>query len=497
MKYSLISAFLLFVSVSFSQITHEKRIEFDLKNDERIDRIVPIGAKGFVTLGLENVKGANDIFHISKYSTNLEKENSVDFERESRIATHATFVSADSTQIIFLFSNRKEWILKTYDIEAQSLHEKSFEKADAGYQPLNYEILDGRIVMNGYQKRKPTVLLLDLTNGDQQFVLIPGISPKRMVESFGLDNTNEKIVIFMRDGKDMKKSTMHLLFLESNGTISTSMELDKDPNFSIIDGIVTWENEKTFLITGTYGTGRGNYAAGYYFSKWTDERQEFITYHSFTEFETYLNYLPARTQKKVEKKVDRKKARGATDILKNLVQIHPVHFTGDSYRIIGEVYYATYRTETYTTFVNGRAVTNTRQVFDGFQYTHAAVLDLDESGQKIKDFCFSIYLFHKPFIPVKNLRITEDTDGSSRMIFSTGSSLKATVISPEREMSESDLGQIMTENEGDKVRSTGFTMCTYWYGRSYLVSGTQTIKNKEDDKVSKKRSIFFINKISY
>lgn len=498
MKYSILFICVINTFLTFSQIINGERIEFDLRTDERINRVIPIGERGFVTLGLENIKGANDIFHISKYSNDLKKESSVEFERESRITNHTTLLSADSSQIIFLFSNRKEWILKVYNIDDQSLNEKVIEKADAGYQPWEYLLIEGKIAMNGFQKRKPTILLLDMTTGDQQFVLVPGISSKRVVESFGVDNKNEKVTIFLRDGKDMKKATMHLLLMDPGGEISTSMELDKDPNFSIIDGAVTWFNEHSFLIAGTYGvSGRTSYASGYYLSRWTDGNQEFITYHSFTDFATYLSYLPERAQKKMEKRVERKKEKGATDIIRSFVAIHPVLLVGDDYRIVGEVYYPTYRTETYTSYVNGRAVTSTRQVFDGYQYTHAAVLDLDESGQKIKDYCFSMYLHNKPFSVIKNLRITEDPDGGMRMMYSTGSRLKATTITTDKEMTETDFGEILTGHEGDKVRYTGFTNCSYWYGDSYLVYGTQSIKNKEDDKVAKKRSIFFINKISY
>lgn len=498
MRYSILFVCAINTFLTFSQIINGGRIEFDLKTDERISQVIPLGERGFITLGLENIKGANDIFHISSYSTDLKRESTVDFERESRITNHSTLFSEDSSKLIFLFSNKKDWLLKIYNIETNTLDERVFEKADVTFRSLNYLFVNGKIVINGFQKKKPTIQIIDLESGLQQFVLVPGVSSRRAVESIGLDNLNEKVTIFMRDGKDMKTASLHLLLLQPTGEISGSMELDKDPNFSIIDGSVTWIDKSSFLIAGTYGTsGRRGYAAGYYLSRWTDEKQEFITYHSFTEFATYLSYLPQKTQKKMEKRVERKKGRGATDIIQSLVVIHPVIIVDDHFRIIGESFYPTYRTETYTTFVNGRATTSTRQVFDGYQYTHAAVLDLDESGQKIKDYCFSMYLYNKPFSVVKNLRITQNDNGDMRMMYSTGSRLKATTITSDQEMTETDFGEILTEHEGDKVRYTGFTNCSYWFGDSYLVYGTQSIKNKEDDKVAKKRSIFFINKISY
>ena len=493
---------LLFVCVlnafwSFSQIINGERIEIDLKTDERISQVLPIGEKGFVTLEFENVRGVHDIFHISRYSKDFKKESSVDFERDSRFTKNATLFSVDSSQIVFLFSNRKEWILKIYDVYNQSLDERIIEKADARYRDVNYLLLDGKIVMSGYQKRKPTILLMDIVSGDQQFVLVPGISSGRIIESIALDNKNEKVVVLLKDGRDMKTATMHLLLIESNGEITRSMELDKDPKYSIIGGGVTWMNENSFLIAGTYGTSKSKgSAAGYYLSKWTDEKQDFITYHSFTDFETYLNYLPEKARAKMEKRVNRKKEKGGEDIIQSFVAVHPVWVVGNTYRIIGEVYYPTYRTESYTSYVGGKAVTSTRSVFDGYQYTHAAILDLDESGQKIKDYCFSIYLSNKPFTVIKNLRITENKEGGMRMMFSTGMNLKATTITPDREMTETDYGKIVTEREGDKVRYTA-SSCFYWYEDNYLVCGTQVIKNKEDDKVAKKRSIFFINKISY
>ena len=49
----------------------------------------------------------------------------------------------------------------------------------------------------------------------------------------------------------------------------------------------------------------------------------------------------------------------------------------------GEFYYPTYRTEcTSYTDANGNTRTSCRQVFDGYQYTHAAIAAFDEKGNK-------------------------------------------------------------------------------------------------------------------
>jgi len=42
-----------------------------------------------------------------------------------------------------------------------------------------------------------------------------------------------------------------------------------------------------------------------------------------------------------------------------------------------------------------------------------------------------------------------------------------------------------------------FSNLVYWYDHYYLAYGEQKIKNKENDKVMKKRIVYFINKIKF
>lgn len=492
--------FFLLPFVGFGQITLEKRLEFDLKDDERIVGTYPIGNQGLITLSVELIKGASDNYILTKYDTDLQREKSVSFQKEPRLYPVGNFTNEDTTQIVFLFENKKEWIIKKIDLAGFEISEDRFSKEDLFFrkiEQLNY-CINGKLFFRGIRKKKPAILILDLENRQEFQAEIPGINRSRTIESFEFDSEFQHVLIFQRDGKDLKKAAMNLLLMDLNGSFSDPLSLDTNPAYSIIDGEVTWLKEDAFVIAGTYGlSGRSLVASGYYIARYEDGRQLFITYHSFTDFDNFFKYLPERTQKKIEKKKNRKSSRGQTDFIKTRIALHPVEVLDGMFRIVGEVFYPTYRTETYTTTgANGQVTTSTRQVFDGYQYSHAAILDVDQDGAKLKDYCFTMFLFYKPFSVVLNLRIKEDKNGNMFFIYANGSNIKGASISADQQLSESDFGTVSTEVEGDKVRYT-YSRSIYWYDNVYLLVGNQTIKNKENENVKRKRTVYYINKISY
>lgn len=478
-----------------AQITQEIRKEIDVK-DNGVDKVIVVGENGLIVHGYVNEKGAPDVLQITAYSTEFEELNTLTREYPKKLAYASSILTQDNAFLYFFYVTKaKEIICLSYNTENYNLTEKS-GKLEQAFTPRSIRVMKNKLFVMGFVKNIPTLLIYDPSTGSQRFETIPGINKKRSIESYDADDTQRSMAVFCRDGKDMKLSSLNLIIYDEDGNqIKKPIALDKSDEYSVIDGRVTWLNETDFILAGTYGTKKSSLASGIYFSKFTDFDQDFITYHSFTEFENFFKYLPAKTQKKIEKKKSKKSAKGDEDFIKSFVAVHPVFIGNGEYTFVGEVYYPTYRTETYTTYVNGKATTSTRQVFDGYQYSHAVVLGLDDEGNKLYDHCFSMYLSHKPFSVVLNLRIVEK-ENILKMFYSTGSVLKAAYVEG-GEISEKEFGAIVADIEGDKVRWTGYTNSSYWYENYYVVHGMQRIKNKENDAVEKKRTIFFLSKISF
>ncbi|MDB4835301.1 hypothetical protein OAH12_01820 [Cyclobacteriaceae bacterium] len=265
-------------------------------------------------------------------------------------------------------------------------------------------------------------------------------------------------------------------------------------------------NSKTkngsYFSCGTYnlkkpkGTSQGIYVTRYS----NDGKVKYDNFINYMDLDNYTNYLPEKTENKLEKKHDKKKARGKELKIKQLMLAHEIIEKGDEYIFLGEGYYATYRTEHYTDWVtdangNSRAVTRTRQVFDGYQYTHGLVVAFDEAGKKTWDQTFGMTLGYKPMHARKFFNAT--TEGKQlKIMYGTSSLLSSISIYRGDIVNQNVFSATYTENENDKVKHS-YGDVGFWYGKNFVSYGYQKIKNKKDKNVAKKRFIYFINKIEF
>jgi len=167
----------------------------------------------------------------------------------------------------------------------------------------------------------------------------------------------------------------------------------------------------------------------------------------------------------------------------------------EGYLFIGEAYYPTYRTETYTTYSNGVAVTQTRQVFDGYQYTHAVVTRYNKYGEMVWDQIFEMYPSYKPFFVKRFISIAEGDQDALNLVFASRSRIVSKSFSYEGEViSDRTSDPIETGLDGDKTKWSNSNV-DYWYDDYFIAYGRQKIKNKE--KGQRKRFVYFVNKIKF
>lgn len=495
MKFRFLFLLCFFSNLTSAQIRQELRKEIDVR-DNGVDQVRVLGKRGLVVYGYVNERGAPDVLQIKAYSTDFKELAVAERDYPKRTLYSNSVVSSDERHIYFFYlMTNFEYLVLDYDTETHLISERS-DKLGERFTPRFMRTMKDKLYIIGVSKGQPRLMVLSAKTGHFTFTSIPGDNKKRFVESIMEDAGKNKLAVYYRDGSNMKTSQFYVAFFDEEGDLlDRPLLIDKDENYSVIDGSITWMGEEDFIISGTYGVKNSSLASGIYFSKFVKGKQAFITYHSFTDFKDYFKFLPERQQARVERKAQRKKDKGREDFVKSFVEIHPILVKKDHYVFIGEVYYATYRTEYYSTTVNGIPTQQTRQVFDGYQYSHAVVAGIGQNGEMLFDHCFKMWLNIKPFSVVKNIRVSENGDQTS-LFFSTGSQLKAVTVNREQ-LSERELGEIVSETEGDRVRYTSFTMSQYWYDNYYIVYGIQRIRNKENEEVEKRRVVFVLTKIAF
>jgi len=162
--------------------------------------------------------------------------------------------------------------------------------------------------------------------------------------------------------------------------------------------------------------------------------------------------------------------------------------------LIAEFYYATYRTEYYTTTVNGVAQTLTRQVFDGYQYTQALVASFDAEGKKLWDNIFEMNLSQKPYYARKFIRTSIDGN-TINCLFANLNTIKSISFENGAVVKERSTEKIKENTETEKLKSAGGTDATYWYDNNFIITGYQKIVDKEAEKGKRRRRVFFMEKV--
>ena len=204
----------------------------------------------------------------------------------------------------------------------------------------------------------------------------------------------------------------------------------------------------------------------------------------------------------IEKKQKKKAKKGKEYSINFSIADHNIIEKEDGYIFLGEAYYPTYRTESYTTTttVNGVTTTQTRYrtVFDGYQYTHSVIAKFSKEGELVWDKTFEMWQAYKPYYVKRFISIAEENQSNISLVFASGGSIISKSFDTKTGAIEKDERSkpIETGLSEDQVKRS-FSNIDYWYGNYFLAYGNQKIKNSKDASVKRKRKVFFFSKVKY
>ncbi|TAF73126.1 MAG: hypothetical protein EAZ53_13795 [Bacteroidetes bacterium] len=204
------------------------------------------------------------------------------------------------------------------------------------------------------------------------------------------DTTDQKSYFFLKN-RSGKSNMLHLQDINSNGIRSKTISINPiSKKHQLLTGKFYVSKLGNKMIIGTYSKNKNSGAQGLYFSGLQNGKQSFIEYHSFTKFKKFFNYLSVNQRNRIENRIENKKKSGKDLSLDYQLLIHDVIESNNTFKIVAEAYYATYRTEFRTIWVYGRPVTQAYNVFDGWKYSHAIVACFNSEGKLLWDDWISI-----------------------------------------------------------------------------------------------------------
>lgn len=512
-------------SLSFAQ-SGLKRIELDLKEARSEHHIMPVGTNGLLVYFEERepAKGGQRPWNFALYNTDLE----VVWEKTHHLPRTATVDHhmADEDHVYLLIEEKKSARIGTVDIKTGNLQDNPVEMHKRLWAN-GFSVNDGVAYVHG-QLTPTTLTMIGRYCGQMCFfpALLGWTTPiepslfytvpldnhrpnmervsqdkRAIMDGFTTIAGTNKVAIQVVD--NFTKEHALSIHIYENGKRTETIKLRPGNRNILLKGAITMLDNGNYLVLGTYHVTSKDkrhpksfpVANGMYVSMIEGGKQKFIKFYPFSKFQNFLKYMGKTSQNRIKNRQERRERKGKQTDLGIRMLFHEPMEKGDEVLVLGECYYPTYRTEYYTTTdAQGNMVTRTRQVFDGWQWTHAVVAGFDVEGKLLWDNQFPVDV--KSFKLKPRVRVLPDGD-DLLMVYSYGGSLVSRVVSGTEVRDAKTIVDIETLYPKDKVRGNINSMVEHWYDNTFVAHGAQRIRDTDKRSGKARRTVFYVNKFEY
>lgn len=323
------------------------------------------------------------------------------------------------------------------------------------------------------------------------------------VEDLEIDTINNKLYIVQK--KEISKRNYKLVLKEFdlNATLLSVKEINSnEEDKKILTANLAILKDGNIAITGSYnlsGEKTNVYnettileAAGMYYVKINKAETFTFNYFNFLIFNEINKYLNKREIAKIKKLQESKEKEFSLNYM--LVE-HDLIQKNGRLILLSEAFYPEYRTVSDMSYdYYGRMVPTSRTIFDGFRYTNAFILCLDEDGNIIWNNLFDIWNIIS--MEVKERVSIMPLKDEYVFAYNNEGELVYKTISDSVIISEIDNAKLELPYSNDKIMENQSSNIEWWYDNYYLCYGIQIIKNNALANKSK-RTVFYLNKIIF
>jgi hypothetical protein len=372
-------------------------------------------------------------------------------------------------------------------------------------ETVHFDVVNGHaiIVLNN-SVFEPRIILFDLATGSSKNIK-PELEGLNIMQEVIYYNDSKDLLIVVDNYLGKKKNALMILQIGINGNIKKSITINPVLEQKVLNEarIANYRGD-TLLVMGTYhyriskmktrDDETGPESAGYFVTKFVNDKQVFINYYNFLEFEEMFRSLSSKTIADLRRKAEKQKNKGGEYSLDYTLLVHDIIPLDSNYVILSEAYYPEYRTITNMYYdYYGRPIPQTYTVFDGYKYISGIAASFSAEGELIWDngielrdiLTFNLVKYVGNYVSHDELAL----------FYSNENRINYKIIDAESKGNQAQNIVLESKYKGDKVTEDLGSQMIHWYDNYFICYGYQNIKN---NRVSGgKRTVFYFNKLAF
>ena len=500
------SVFILCFSFThgIAQITQTERFEIPIQNGENYE-IIPAGENGlFLYQRVKDQSNANNtVWKVVRLDASFDIQWVKLYALSSDYELVDHYYNDDRGHLLFnnFSSKNRNLELVSWDLSGEIVRIPI-----RNYIPFNYfdfTATQDAAVIAGYFNYRPVVILYNFK--DRVPRVLPGIFNEKSTIAEIKINGNQTFDVTLAGKTIDKKYTLFINTFDFNGNLVKKVELDTDRTKSLLFGRTQQMDASAQLVAGVYGRFNSEYSRGlfvYSLNRFGEQKSKFYNY---AELKNFFNYMRAGREKRVRNRIERRKIKGKRIKFNYRFLVHSLIEYEDQYVLLGEAFYPKYRNISGTgggNFFNPVATVNrglysSSMVFDGYRYTHAVVLGFNKSGDLLWDNSFEINDIVS--FELEQFVHASKSGDNIALLYVYDNQIRSKVIMENDVVEGKELLDVALKYDGDETTEGGTNLIglNKWYGNTFFIYGTQTVRNASGAAVVPKRDVFFINKVEY
>jgi hypothetical protein len=494
--------FCLAASPCFSQLEQTVRFEIPIRdNEDENHSVVSVGKQGLMVYRRLHGRKEDQI-ELVRIDTTLKEIWKGYIQVSSDLALLHTEPKED---FLFLLFKNRQYAQGDFQIVAVKIDKGEYGtytvKNLIPFNPSEFVITNEAALIGGYFNYRP--LILHYSFQTRQSKILPGFfnEPGELTQLKANRDGTVDVIVSARNFERRKSLWIRNYNPEGNLIKTIILQPDEDKNLIYGRSLKTVSGRQ--VVSGVYGRFP-EYSRGIFVAEIDDVGEYKITYYNFADLERFFNYMKAKREKRVKERIERRKVKGKKIKFNYRFMVHELIPFGDQFVMLGEAFYPHYsypNNRTVGSFTMPRFYSNPlmrgEMVFDGYQYTHAAVIGFDKNGKLKWDNSFEINDV-RTFQLEQFVKLLKDDDRLV-LLYLFDNTIRTKIIKNGDIVEGKTFDALKMQFSDDiiKPKDTEKSKLDYWYDDVFFASGIQQVKNVRESGVTLSRRVFFINKIIY